>query len=49
MKLNEIVKSSAVGSPEIPKRLGKYISKKEPTSVFMDFMKRFEEERKKRK
>ena len=50
MKLNEIVTSAAVGNPEIPKRLYKRTQRRKSveTNVFLDFMKSYDEERKKK-
>lgn len=51
MKLNEIVTSSAVGDPEIPKRLYRHTQRRKfpETNVFLDFVKKYEDERKKKK
>lgn len=51
MKLNEIVTSTAVGDPQIPKRLYQKVVRRPSveTNVFLDFVKKYEDERKKKK
>jgi|GEM_PF-6211342 hypothetical protein len=48
MKLHEIVTSKAVGSPKIPKRILKTIRRRE-VNTFLDFIRQFEDERKRKK
>lgn len=49
MKLHEVVTSGAVGSPEIPKRMfKKTIRRKDVSNIFLDFIRQYDEEKKKR-